>query len=205
MAKTGPTRRERQKKRDQKDILDAALRLFTEKGFYNVSMHEIAAASEFGVGTLYNFFESKEALFDELIKDGSERIISEFSEILDRPFNAADRLSAFISQQPQLQHRYGELIKLHLSVFGIKGSRLTRVKDENLVHREINPKLVSLIDSGIREGLFRPVDPEITARALGAAIEALIFETAVERDNREVTGMFRALEQLFLDGLLKPE
>ena len=42
------TRRERQNLRQRGGILDAALRLFSEKGYNNVSMHEIAGEAEFG-------------------------------------------------------------------------------------------------------------------------------------------------------------
>jgi AcrR family transcriptional regulator len=201
----GLTRRAREKERHKQEILRAALRLFSAKGFYNVSMQNIADESGFGVGTLYNFFESKDALFDELTRDGSERIICEFSEILDRPVGSKEVLAAFIRQQPKLQEQYGELIKLHLSVFGVKGSRLSKASDDNMVHNVINPKLVRLIKKGINEGVFRNVDPEITARALGAVIEALVFETTDTFDRGAAESMFKKVEQLFLDGLLRSE
>ena len=52
MNKTKLSRREREKIRHKEEILEAALMLFSEKGFQNVSMQEIAKASEFGIGTL---------------------------------------------------------------------------------------------------------------------------------------------------------
>ncbi|HAO20045.1 MAG TPA: TetR/AcrR family transcriptional regulator, partial [Desulfobacteraceae bacterium] len=45
-------RREREKLRQRREMLDAALKLFSEKGFHNVSMHEIARNAEFAIGTL---------------------------------------------------------------------------------------------------------------------------------------------------------
>ena len=52
------SRREREKLRHRKEMLDAALKLFSEKGFHNVSMHEIAQKAEFAIGTLYKFFKN---------------------------------------------------------------------------------------------------------------------------------------------------
>ncbi|RPJ04344.1 MAG: TetR/AcrR family transcriptional regulator, partial [Deltaproteobacteria bacterium] len=46
-------RREREKLRQRHEVLDVALRLFSEKGYHNVSMHEIAKEAEFAIGTLY--------------------------------------------------------------------------------------------------------------------------------------------------------
>ena len=52
-------RRERGRLLQRREILDAALKLFSEKGYHNVSIHEIAKEAEFGIGTLYKFFANK--------------------------------------------------------------------------------------------------------------------------------------------------
>ena len=62
MAKKQLSRKQRERLRHRQEILDMALKLFSERGFHNVSMQQIAEASEFAVGTLYNFFQSKEML-----------------------------------------------------------------------------------------------------------------------------------------------
>ncbi|MBW2592597.1 MAG: helix-turn-helix transcriptional regulator [Deltaproteobacteria bacterium] len=46
------SRREREKLRQRQDMLSAALGLFSEKGYHNVSMHEIAAKTAFAIGTI---------------------------------------------------------------------------------------------------------------------------------------------------------
>jgi len=61
------SRREREKLRQRQEVLDVALGLFSEKGYHNVSMHEIAKAAEFAIGTLYKFFRNKEDLYRALI------------------------------------------------------------------------------------------------------------------------------------------
>ncbi len=182
--------------------METALSLFAAKGFYNVSMQEIAEGSEFGVGTLYNFFESKEALFEELIKDGAERFLQEILEILDGQGNAMERLRAFILYQPEFQQRHGEIIKLYVSEFGAKGSKLSRIRDENKVNEVLNSKITVIIEQGIDGGFFRPVDPAIAAKSLIAIIETLVFETTGRFDRGEITEMFKKVEQLFLGGLL---
>jgi TetR/AcrR family transcriptional regulator, repressor of fatR-cypB operon len=52
---------------DKKDaILEAALDLFSERGFYGTSVPDIAARAKVGAGTIYRYFESKEALVNIL-------------------------------------------------------------------------------------------------------------------------------------------
>lgn len=68
-----PSRREREKLARQQEILKAARELFAAKGFRETTLDEIAQKAEFGKGTLYNYFASKEdifhALIDQLIGD----------------------------------------------------------------------------------------------------------------------------------------
>jgi len=54
--------RERQKRRRQRLILDAATQLMGEKGFDDTSIEEIAALAEVGVATVYNYYGSKSEL-----------------------------------------------------------------------------------------------------------------------------------------------
>ncbi|MCX4539474.1 TetR/AcrR family transcriptional regulator [Streptomyces sp. NBC_01565] len=59
-------RRERKKAQTRQALADAALRLFTERGFDNVGVRDVAEAADVAVTTLFKHFPSKEALlFDE--------------------------------------------------------------------------------------------------------------------------------------------
>jgi AcrR family transcriptional regulator len=60
-------RRERLNLQQRDEILKTALKFFSEKSYPNVSMHDIAKEAEFGMGTLYKFFSSKEDLYKALI------------------------------------------------------------------------------------------------------------------------------------------
>jgi AcrR family transcriptional regulator len=61
-----PGLRERKKERTRQAITDAAMRLFLEHGFDNVSIIKIAAAAEVSVQTVYNYFPAKaDLVFDE--------------------------------------------------------------------------------------------------------------------------------------------
>lgn len=62
-----PSRKEREKSARQRDILMAARHLFNLKGYYKTTLEEIAQHAEFGKGTIYNYFPSKEALFYGII------------------------------------------------------------------------------------------------------------------------------------------
>jgi TetR/AcrR family transcriptional regulator, repressor of fatR-cypB operon len=68
---------------DKRDaIMTAALELFVERGFFGTAVPEIADKAGVGAGTIYRYFESKEALVNALYRQEkqkfAERVINEF-------------------------------------------------------------------------------------------------------------------------------
>ena len=73
-------------KRDK--ILQAALELFAEQGFRGTSTAQIAKHAGVATGTLFHHFESKEALYLELLSDWLTYIDEEFQKIQTRSSSA---------------------------------------------------------------------------------------------------------------------
>jgi TetR/AcrR family transcriptional regulator len=199
------SRKERERLHHKKEILDTALQLFSENGFHNVSMQQIAEASEFSVGTLYNFFNSKEALFEEMINNCGERIIKTLVAILDTPGTEVERLTSFIRHASKLLEEHAQFIKLYVSELGTRGAKLSQQQEKKNFEAILNNKLKQLLEDGIHKGYFRRVDPAITAKAINSVIETLGFEMAGQFDKAVATDMFAKVEQLFVGGLLLPE
>lgn len=63
-------RKERKKTEMRESILSAALKLFSDKGFENVTLRNIADEIEYSVGTIYLYFKDKNEIFYELHKMG---------------------------------------------------------------------------------------------------------------------------------------
>lgn len=204
MANARLTRKERERQRRKEDILVAASNLFSTKGFHNVSMQEIANASEFAVGTLYNFFKSKEALFEEMARVCVERIVGVLSAIIDGSGSEVERMRAFIRYQPRLLEENADFIKLYVSEIGQRAQKLSRKRKENDHGKVLDLKVEQVIKAGIDKGMFRPVDPAIYAKAISSTMETIAFETAGQLDRAGLTDTFSKVEQLFLDGLLMP-
>ena len=63
---------EKEKRRD--DILAAAKRVFSKKGYASTTIADVAKAARLSYGSIYWYFDSKDALFHELM-DGEERLL----------------------------------------------------------------------------------------------------------------------------------
>ena len=198
------SRKDRERQRHRQEILEIALKLYVEKGFNAVSMQEIADESEFAVGTLYNFFRSKEALFEELTENCGERILSDLMEILDGPGSEVERLTCLIRSLPKLLEEHADFIKLYVSELGMRGAKLSKGRNVNKVDVVLNSRLEQLLEAGICKGVFRPVDPTVTAKAINSVMETLAFEIAGKFDKAIARDIFDKVEKLFIEGLLLP-
>ena len=71
----------------RKKIIDAALKLFNTKGYFNTSMAEIAKESDLAIGSIYAYFKDKKDIFLDLVNlYGTtiyNHIIEELSKIKD--------------------------------------------------------------------------------------------------------------------------
>lgn len=96
-------------------ILDAALGVFAEKGYHGTAVPDVAEAAGVGTGTLYRYFENKEALVNEVYRDAKTRLRAALeaggdAAELDLSTAAAarrwflgvwDRLGAFARAEPE--------------------------------------------------------------------------------------------------------
>src|SRR5689334_13840536 len=55
-------------------ILDAALRMFADRGYHGTTVPDVAEAAGVGTGTLYRYFAHKEALVNEVYRDAKQHL-----------------------------------------------------------------------------------------------------------------------------------
>ncbi len=80
-------------------ILDEAIRLFREQGFYGVSVGEVMKAADLTHGSFYNHFSSKEALMAASIEHANPRLEKRLSTIAPSIEGKRDYISWYLSPQ----------------------------------------------------------------------------------------------------------
>src|SRR4029453_33401 len=73
--------------RTRQAILDAALDLFAEKGFFGTSLRDVAAAVGVRESALYNYFPGKDALFDALLSAQQDSRLEQLAPLADGPID----------------------------------------------------------------------------------------------------------------------
>jgi AcrR family transcriptional regulator len=200
------TRKEREKIRHKTEILSAAINLFSDKGFHNVSMQDVAVEAEFAVGTLYNFFQSKEQLFTELLNDCAEKVYQTLFPILQSKLPENEKIRAFIKAHSELIEGNIEFIKLYVSEYGdLTTVPRTATEKAEQTKADLYMKLEDIIKSGIRKNIFRCVDAKITTMSLSSTLQSFVLESSKKFVKAKVEEGLLKIEELFLDALLMPE
>jgi len=203
--------RERQRRR----ILDAAWKLFDERGIDRVTMAEITAASGVQPSTMYQYFRNK----DEMVWEIVSRLMQEASERAKAALQGAPNALARITS---LLHFMGsELAEDRVKVRFMAQFDAMYARDwpaQRLISLEsrINPEgfkvFSDLIREGIAEGsLRRDLDPELTMHAVMNAVVgaqrrlASLGEKVEQEYGRPIHRLFDETVRVLLLGLRAPE
>lgn len=198
-------RREREKQRQRQEILATALTLFSEKGFHNVSMHEIAATAEFAIGTLYKFFQNKEDLYKTLVLEQCDLFDQAFARVLDVPRNEVEKLRDYVRVKADMFREHTPFIRLFLAESRGASYNINAGLDASVRNRyqQFLKKLSSLFESGIAGKRFKPIaDPFYMAVALDSVVNAVLLMWIEDPKVHPFPEDPDQILKLFFDGLL---
>jgi TetR/AcrR family transcriptional repressor of nem operon len=161
------------------EILDAAARVFVEKGPSVATLDDVAAEAGVAKGTVYLYFDSKERLLLSLGNHYTEELVRRSRELLeeDGPGNLLDRLYAFLEELTEVHFAEREL---HRVLFH------TRAVSEGEAMRELRELIRGFIQRGVASGEFKVSDIGFTAdfllQGLHGTLVSILHEQSPDRD-----------------------
>jgi len=172
------SRRERERRAQRREMLSAALGLFSEKGFRHVSMQEIAEKSEFAIGTLYKFFRNKEDLYKALITERADTFDEALKLAIGEPDQEIEKLRNYVKTKGELFRSNVSMIRLYFAETQGASFNIKAGLDSELRARYGNflILLASIFESGMKRKRFRKIaDPYSLAVALDSITNAFLL------------------------------
>ncbi|MBA3342276.1 MAG: TetR/AcrR family transcriptional regulator [Gemmatimonadaceae bacterium] len=161
-------------------IIQAALEVFGKKGLARTRLEDIATRAGVSKGTIYLYFENKEALFKEMVRETAIAVIERGEE---RPTSGSpsDQLRYVMANHWEFV-RTPAFSTIHRLVIGElhQFPDLARFYADEVITRGMN-LITGIIRRGIDAGEFRETDPAAAARML----VALFVMNGVWCDKRE--------------------
>lgn len=171
-------RREREKLRQRQEMLATALDLFAQKGYHNVSVHEIAEKSEFAIGTLYKFFQNKEDLYKALVLELCNEFEDSITRAIEQPQDEVEKLRSYVRAKTAVFHHNLPSIRLFLAESRGTSFNIKPGLDDGIRKRYYNylESLAAIFESGIKKQRFKKIaDPYYLAVALASIIDAFLL------------------------------
>lgn len=201
------SRKEREHLAHREEILSAAEKVFAAKGFFSTTMSDIAREAEFGTGSLYKYFKSKEDLYFTLIDEKVEEINGPVKAELSHKTPAVERIKKVLDLQ-------FEFFERNRDFFRIYASERTRfewtVKDE--LGKDLHEKMVAYIHllagvmrEGIEAGEFKPLNPLDLAHALVGIVNSFVFEWIISRESYPLSSKLETVLEIFFGGVHQSE
>lgn len=158
-------------------ILLATVRCIARQGYDGVRLRDVSKEAGVSVGLLQHYFETRDALVDEAITLGNDKLIARWDDSFADQ-SAHDRVIASIRRvaaRPELRD---------VSVLWVEFARAS-MRHEHLRerHRAVysawQQHFLEILEAGIADGSFRPaLDPEDAVRALMAYFDGYELEVA---------------------------
>jgi AcrR family transcriptional regulator len=182
-------------------ILEAAARIFSEKGFHATSMQDIAEAVNLQKASLYYHFSSKQEILSDILDHALDLINDRLELVLSQPLSPDEKLRrAMISYLQTIAENQNLSAVLLLELRSLD----PEIKARQAYRREKFERLWrDLIIEGKQQGVFTNVDPSLTGRAILGVMNWTVtwYRSDGPRSASEIADLFA---DLLLNGLLIP-
>ncbi|MBB5574835.1 MULTISPECIES: TetR/AcrR family transcriptional regulator [Rhizobium] len=187
------------------EILDAAFEEFVERGYVATRVEDIASRVGVTKGTIYFYFDTKERLFEEMLRRISVSFsdVSAYAKTLSGPYS--ERIRAFLRMAYDrivLDRNTRELLRFVIA----EGARFPQVVDRH--HEEFIVPLMDatqkLFEDGVAAGELRDAPAiKIPDTVIGAAVTLCISKMIfADRIPQDVDAFFEAHMDVILHGLM---
>lgn len=173
------TRKEKKERRRQ-EILYAALELFVTKGYAATKITDIAKSANMSRGLMSHYFESKEKLYEELIRMGLEGTAypgeQKCEHAIDFFMNFTEGLFAYMKEQPVVA-------KFFVLMAEAQRSEATPEHIREIAMRvNVIEQFVPIVEWGQKEGTIKEGSPLVLSNAFWCSVQGIAERFATNQD-----------------------
>ena len=181
-------------------ILDAAVAVFAEKGFFTARISDIADRADVADGTVYLYFKNKEEILMTAINTAFDAFMRQARTELEKLASPADRLRrlAFLHLEALGSNRNLAV------VFQMELRQSTRFLSEFSHHHMIEYLALArtAISDGQASGVFRPEMPaKVAANCFFGALDEMVTSWVLNQHEYRLANVADTVVDIFLNGM----
>jgi AcrR family transcriptional regulator len=189
----------------KQEILEEAEKIFASKGFHNTAVAEIAHASGFAIGTLYQFFESKEKLYETMVTEKLDVMYAEIRSAVKDADTAIASVEALVRSHFNFVEKNTDFCYLFIRGESTTLSDANAALRDRMIKNYLNH--LSFVEGFMREGIkdkkLKAEDPRAMAAALIGIVRSFIFNWMLSDRNVSLISQTDQVVNIFFDGVIK--
>ncbi len=188
--------RRHNKENTRKKILDAAMDVFSDKGYTAALIDDIAERSDTSKGAFYFHFPSKRAIFQALLTTLVQRLVDDVEQAIDKQTGALAKIEAAIDTVLSTFTRHEKATRLLL----VEATGLGKAFDQEIHHaHEQFAKLIARhLQAAVDDGSIPPIPVMLTAYAWFGAIYEVLFMTLLSPEKKSLESLTTPLRDMLL-------
>jgi len=185
--------------------MNAAMRVFAEKGYHQTTMSDIARQAEYAVGTIYLYFKDKQSLYLALSEEKMEELVQRIKKKIDSVHGSLAKIKALIEEEFAYFEENENFFRIYFSEGGLgnwaikdKPSRATLDKIMKFLDYVAGVIRKAQAENVIKNGL----DPKRTAHLLSGMIKSVIIPWLKDKPSKGegLKGLSGFILDAFLNG-----
>lgn len=165
--------------RTKKNIIEAAIKVFSSDGYKGATMDEIASKAGVAKGTLYYNFNSKEQIFNYIIDLGMNHLTQQIADTIHSNLSAAIKLKDICRIQLTYFYENKDFVKVLFSQ--IWGSEQRQVLLRDAIKRYVD-SIEMIIKEGIENNEIKAQDPSVLAHLFFGSITSTAMYDLINSD-----------------------
>lgn len=187
----------------KKEIINAAIEVFSQKGYHNAKVNDITRRAGISIGTFYIHFQNKRDLFIEVVEEVFNRTVGDAARKIKGEQNLMKRLAIRGRTFFENYTRYTEILN-QLRAEIASGEDWPQEKLHRM-YRALTGPVSKELGEAIELGILRPeVDAELLAFALTGLIEVMSFRVRLDEKYRFDDAQ-RFIGALLINGIFPPD
>ncbi len=182
-------------------ILNVARTIFARFGFKKATMNEIAQAAHKGKSSIYNYFRSKEEIFQAVVEKESRLLGEELTKAVEKEETPQKKFRTYIISRMQILNRLANFYSALKDEYFEHYRFIEKIRGK-YIKDEIN-MIKKILNEGVNKGIFLVKDLNITAFAIITAIKGLEYPWAIENDSSETEKSIDYLLDILFNGIVK--
>lgn len=185
-------------------ILKAALTCFARKGYHQTTMDDIVQEAGLSKGGVYWHFGSKKELFLSLFEPMVDGMEGYMQAALVSQDSARDRLCAMLDMfiDFTVAEEFQEIMSLMIDVWA-QNLQDPDIKEMAMgIYSRFQAPLVQLLDEGVANGEFRPVNAKALAGILFAIYDGLMVQWMIDETMVDWDAVSETVRDTLIAGLL---